>query len=160
MHIAYLLLGSNLGDRKKYLADALILIGLRLGIIRADSALYETASWGTHDQPDFINQVLALETELSPQDLLEGILKIEQELGRERKERWGSRTIDIDILLFGNEIIDDPSLKVPHPFLHERRFSLTPLCELEPYLVHPSLKRPIKELLDDLSDNLFVKKLP
>ena len=159
MYITYLLLGSNLGDSLKYLADASELIGNRLGIIRVNSSLYRTASWGKHDQPDFINKVIGLDTELSPRELLKGILAIEFELGRERNERWGSRTIDIDILLFGDQIIDQPDLKIPHPFLHERRFSLEPLCEIAPAFIHPLLSKSISELLNDLSDNLFVKKL-
>ena len=159
MFIAYLLLGSNLGDSEKYLRDAMQLIGLRLGKIIKISSLYCTASWGKHDQPDFINQVLALETELSARDLLTGILAIESELGRERNEKWGSRTIDIDILLYGSEIIDQTDLKIPHPFLHQRRFCLEPLCEIAPELIHPFLDREMNLLLTDLSDNLSVKKL-
>ncbi|MEJ7694682.1 2-amino-4-hydroxy-6-hydroxymethyldihydropteridine diphosphokinase [Daejeonella sp.] len=159
MSIAYLLLGSNLGNSLKYLSDASVLIGLRLGTVKETSSLYQTASWGKHDQPDFINQVLAIETQLNPGNLLKGVLTIERELGRERSERWGSRTIDIDILLFSDQIIDQPALKVPHPFLHERRFSLEPLCEIAPNLIHPSLKRPLIDLLNDLSDSLWVKKL-
>lgn len=159
MYIAYLLLGSNLGNSIKYLSDASDLINLRLGTIRSASSLYQTASWGKHDQPDFINQAIALETKLSPAELLQGVLAIELELGRERNEKWGSRTIDIDILLFADQIIDEPNLKIPHPFLHERRFCLEPLCEIAPKLIHPSLKRPLVDLLNDLSDSLFVKKL-
>ncbi len=159
MFIAYLLLGSNLGNREKHLRDALSLIILRLGNIQEYSSLYCTASWGKYDQPDFINQVVALETHLSPEILLDGVLKIESELGRERNERWGSRTIDIDILLFGREIIDKPNLKIPHPFLHERRFALQPLCEIAPDVIHPLLDKKVSELLAELSDNLSVKKL-
>jgi len=159
MFIAYLLLGSNLGDSEKHLRDAFDLIHLRLGKILVSSSLYCTASWGKHNQPDFINQVLALETKLSPENLLSGILMIETELGRERNEKWGSRIIDIDILLYGSEIIDQPDLKIPHPFLHQRRFCLQPLCEIAPGLIHPILAKELKELLVDLSDNLSVKKL-
>ena len=159
MIIAYLLLGSNLGDRKKYLSDALGLIELRLGKISACSSLYSTASWGKQDQPDFLNQVIALETRLSPEALLDGILTIEIELGRERNERWGSRKIDVDILFFGKEIVAQHELKIPHPFLHERRFCLEPLCEIAPGLIHPIIGRKMSELLTELSDNLSVKKL-
>lgn len=159
MFIAYLLLGSNLGDSEKHLRDAVQLINLRLGDIIESSSLYCTASWGKHDQPDFINQVLALDTKLSPKDLLIGILKIESELGRQRNEKWGSRTIDIDILLFGNEIIDEEDLKIPHPFLHLRRFCLEPLCEIVPELIHPVLNKKMNKILTDLTDSLSVKKL-
>lgn len=159
MYIAFLLLGSNLGNSVKYLSDASGLISLRLGTVRETSSLYRTASWGKHDQPDFINQVIALDTALNPEELLAGVLTIELELGRERNERWGSRTIDIDILLYGDQVIDQPNLKIPHPFLHERRFSLEPLCEIAPGLIHPVLNRPVVDLLNDLSDSLLVKKL-
>lgn len=159
MYIAYLLLGSNLGNSIKYLSDASKLITQRLGAVTSASSLYQTASWGKLDQPDFINQVIAIETELSPADLLKEVLSIELALGRERNEKWGSRTIDIDILLYGDQIVNESDLKIPHPFLHERRFCLEPLCEIAPKLVHPSLKRSFVDLLNDLSDSLFVKKL-
>ncbi|SKB38740.1 2-amino-4-hydroxy-6-hydroxymethyldihydropteridine diphosphokinase [Daejeonella lutea] len=159
MNIAYLLLGSNLGNSIKYLSDASKLITQRLGAVTSASSLYQTASWGKNDQPDFINQVIAIGTELGPSDLLKGVLSIELALGRERKEKWGSRTIDIDILLYGDQIVNESDLKIPHPFLHERRFCLEPLCEIAPKLVHPSLNRPFVDLLNDLSDSLFVKKL-
>ena len=159
MFIAYLLLGSNLGDREKHLRDAVDLIKLRLGKILKSSSLYCTASWGKHDQPDFLNRVVALETDISPDKLLEEILTIETQLGRERNERWGSRTIDIDILLFDSKIIDHPNLKIPHPFLHERRFCLQPLSEIEPDIIHPVLHKRVSELLANLTDNLSVKKL-
>lgn len=159
MYITYLLLGSNLGNSIKYLSDAVELIGLQLGTVEQKSSLYQTASWGKEDQPDFINQVIALATKMSPEDLLKAVLEIELELGRERNERWGSRTIDIDILLYNDQIINQPDLKIPHPFLHERRFSLTPLCEIAPSLTHPTLNRSMLDLLNDLTDSLFVKKL-
>lgn len=159
MFIAYLLLGSNLGDSVKHLSEAVDLIKLRLGKILMSSSLYCTASWGKHDQPDFLNQVIALDTKMSPDKLLKEILMIETQLGRERNERWGSRTIDIDILLFGSEIIDHPNLKIPHPFLHERRFCLQPLSEIAPDIIHPILGKKVSKLLTDLTDNLSVKKL-
>ncbi len=159
MYNTYIILGSNLGDRQKYLSDAADLINERLGIIQARSSVYETASWGLHGQPDFINQVIMLQTKLNPEDLLDEILKIELELGRKRRQKWGSRTIDIDILLYEDRVINTPDLKVPHPFLHERRFCLQPLSELAPEIIHPVLKRSIASLLADLSDTLYVKKL-
>jgi 2-amino-4-hydroxy-6-hydroxymethyldihydropteridine diphosphokinase len=159
MYIAYLLLGSNLGDRLKFISEASGAIDGRLGSIQARSSLYRTASWGKHDQPDFINMAVALETELSAAELLKGALSIEMELGRERVEKWGSRTIDIDILLYGDQIINQPDLKIPHPFLHERRFCLEPLVEIASDLIHPSFGKPLSVLLRDLLDNLSVKKL-
>jgi 2-amino-4-hydroxy-6-hydroxymethyldihydropteridine diphosphokinase len=159
MHFTYILLGSNLGDSKKYLADAISKIETKLGTVQKKSSLYQTASWGKHDQPDFINQVIELKTMLSPADLLKGVLEIEIDLGRERTEKWGSRTIDIDILLFEDQIIDEPDLNIPHPFLPFRRFSLMPLSEIAPDLIHPQLGKRIQDLLIELSDDLFVKKL-
>ena len=100
MYTSYILLGSNLGDSRKYLSDAILEIECKLGTISSKSSLYQTASWGKHDQPDFINQVIELKTSLSPADLLQSVLQIENDLGRQRLEKWGSRTIDIDILLY------------------------------------------------------------
>lgn len=159
MNTTYLLLGSNLGDREKYLRNALELIETRLGKIHARSSLYQTASWGKHNQPDFINQAIQLETPLYPEDLLTGIHAIERELGRQRIEKWSSRTIDIDILLYGDKVIKETNLTIPHPYLHERRFGLMPLCEIAPDTKDPVSGKTIQELLIDLSDDLFVKKL-
>jgi 2-amino-4-hydroxy-6-hydroxymethyldihydropteridine diphosphokinase len=159
MNTTYILLGSNLGDSRKYLSDAIVEIECRLGTIIAKSSLYQTASWGKHDQPDFINQVIELKTSLSPADLLKGVLEIENIFGRQRLEKWGSRTIDIDILLFEDLIINSPDLIIPHPYLSIRRFSLMPLNEIAPDLIHPNSKKSIAELLLELTDDLFVKKL-
>lgn len=159
MHISYILLGSNLGDRKKYIASAISEISATLGIIEISSSLYETASWGKHDQPDFLNQVIELKTNLNPKDLLTGVLNIEIKLGRKRIQKWGSRVIDIDILLYGQQIVNEPELSIPHPFLAFRRFCLMPLNEIAPKFVHPILKKTMQELLFELSDDLFVKKL-
>jgi 2-amino-4-hydroxy-6-hydroxymethyldihydropteridine diphosphokinase len=159
MYTTYILLGSNLGNSKKFLSDAILEIEYKLGTISSKSSLYQTASWGKHDQPDFINQVIELKTSLSPADLLKAVLEIENVLGRQRLEKWGSRTIDIDILLYEDQIINTPDLIVPHPYLSVRRFSLMPLFEIAPNLVHPISRKSITELLCDLTDNLFVKKL-
>lgn len=159
MFTTYILLGSNLGDSRKYLTDATFEIGNRLGNIRKQSSLYQTASWGNHNQPDFINQVIELQTELSPYALLSGVLDIEAKLGRERHEKWGSRTIDIDILLYNDLIIDEKDLKIPHPYLPQRRFALEPLAEIASDFIHPQTGKNIKSLLLDLTDKLLVKKL-
>ncbi len=159
MNTTFLLLGSNLGDRRKYLADAVLEIEDRLGKLQQKSSLYQTASWGRHDQPDFINQVIELKTDLNPGMLLRGILKIEQDLGRQRSQKWGSRTIDIDILLYEDQVINETDLVIPHPYLPFRRFCLMPLSEIASDLIHPLSGKTIRELLNELSDDLYVKKL-
>ena len=121
--------------------------------------MYETAAWGITDQPSFINQVLAISTSVSARQLLRKILKIEKEMGRIRKEKLGPRIIDIDILLFENEIHDLHFLKIPHPEMQNRRFVLTPLAEINPGLQHPILKKSIAQLLEECPDNLEVKKI-
>lgn len=157
--LAYLLLGSNLGDRAARLAQARQDLAATAGRLIATSALYETAAWGVEDQPAFLNQVLALETELDASALLAACLAAEQQQGRERLVRWAARTLDVDILLFGQEIIATPSLAVPHPALPGRRFALVPLAELAPQLLHPQLHRTISQLLADCPDLLEVKEV-
>lgn len=159
MYTTYILLGSNLGDSKKYISDAILEIEGRLGTISAKSSLYQTASWGKHDQPDFINQVVELRTTLSPTDLLKAILEIENIFGRQRLEKWGSRTIDIDILLYEDQIINNSDLIIPHPYLSVRRFTLMPLSEIAPDIVHPISKKNIEALILELTDSLQVNKL-
>ncbi|HQT21751.1 MAG: 2-amino-4-hydroxy-6-hydroxymethyldihydropteridine diphosphokinase [Sphingobacteriales bacterium 17-39-43] len=159
MYITYLLLGSNLGNRRKYIKSAISEIEAKLGSIAQRSSIYQTASWGKHDQPDFLNQVIELKTILKPQDLLSGILSIEADLGRKRVEKWGSRIIDIDILLYEDQVINEAELIIPHPYLAFRRFCLMPLFEIAPEFIHPVLKKNIQELLLELSDDLFVKRL-
>ena len=158
MNIAFLLLGGNLGDREATLAQAREAIGV-LGSISKASSLYETAAWGKTDQPAFLNQALELRTTLSARQLLRRLLKIEKKMGRERLEKYGPRIIDIDILLFNNEVHTYPLLKLPHPELPNRRFALAPLAEIAPDLVHPVLKKTIKEMLEECRDELEVGKL-
>lgn len=159
MFHTYILLGSNLGDSKKYISDALIEIEKEIGFIQAKSSLYQTAAWGKIDQPDFINQVVHVVTNLSPEATLQTILNIEIKLGRQRIEKWGSRTIDIDILFIDNQLINTADLIVPHPFLHLRKFTLLPLKEIIPDFIHPTFNKSITQLLDELDDNLPVKKV-
>ncbi len=158
METVYLLLGSNLGDRQANLRMCLQRLN-RMGKITAVSSVYETKAWGKHDQPDFLNQTVAIQTPESPEELLATILAIEIDLGRVRQEKWGSRIIDIDILLFGNRIIDTEKLKVPHPNLPERRFALTPLTEIAPDIIHPVLNKTVKSLLEECADTLVVRKI-
>jgi 2-amino-4-hydroxy-6-hydroxymethyldihydropteridine diphosphokinase len=159
MFSTYILLGSNLGDSKKFISNAIVAIEKKIGLVKAKSALYQTAAWGKLDQPEFINQVIEVETKLSPVVLLENILEIEKILGRERLEKWGARIIDIDILFYENQIINELDLIIPHPFLHVRRFTLMPLSEIAPRLMHPILLKSISQLLTDLDDDLSVKRV-
>jgi 2-amino-4-hydroxy-6-hydroxymethyldihydropteridine diphosphokinase len=143
--VAYVGLGSNLGDRHASLRRALELLALHVRVL-AVSSLRETEPVGVVDQPRFVNAAAELETELPAVGLLDVLLTVERELGRERRERWGPRTIDLDLLLYGTETIDVPGLTVPHARLHERRFVLEPLAELAPELVVPGRGR-VDELL-------------
>lgn len=155
----YLLIGSNMGDRRKHLSDALWAIETKAGLIRARSSIYETAAWGKTDQPSFYNQAIRITTFLSPAELLAQLQLIEKSMGRERKEKWGERVVDIDILFFGNDIVDTPDLKIPHPELQHRRFVLVPMSEIADDLIHPKLFQTIHELLKNCSDALAVKRV-
>jgi 2-amino-4-hydroxy-6-hydroxymethyldihydropteridine diphosphokinase len=149
---AYVGIGSNLGNPRKTIAAALDLLRAEPGIeIVAVSTLRETDPIGYEDQPRFLNGAAALETELPPRKLLERLLAIERQLGRIRRDtpRYGPRTIDLDLLLYGQETLDEPGLTVPHPRLHERRFALDPLVELDPALEIPG-RGPIQALLAGL----------
>ena len=149
MSVAYIGLGANLGDREQSLRAALVRLG-ELGRVRA-SAFRETEPVGVTDQPWFLNAAAELETDLGPRELLARLLEIERELGRERaaETRWGPRPIDLDLLVYGKETIEEPGLTVPHPRLAERRFALEPLLELAPTLTLPDGRR-IQDLLDAL----------
>lgn len=159
MTTAYLLTGSNLGNREDFLQKACELLSQRAGNCKSISSIYETAPWGKTDQPAFLNQAIELETNLSPQDLLEVLLFIELELGRTRTEKYGPRTLDIDILLYGMEIIELPQLQIPHHQLANRRFALLPLCELNPQLIHPITGISMKGMLNQCPDEGLVHQL-
>jgi len=146
----YIGLGSNLGNKIENLARARLLIEAIKDVhIKRASSLYQTAPWGKTDQEDFINQVIEIETELLPLDLLHRLQDIEIKLGRHRDVRWGPRTIDLDVLLYGRETIDLEELKVPHPYLLQRLFVLIPLQEIEPELKFPDGSK-IMEVLNRL----------
>ncbi len=158
MTIIYLLTGSNLGKRAFQLQKACRLCHSQIGEVLRKSDLYETEAWGNINQPVFLNQVLEIQTTLTPDGVLQQIFVIEHQLGRQRVEKWGQRRIDIDILLFGEEVINTPDLQIPHPYLPQRRFALTPLAQLVPEMQHPVLYLPIAKLLEQCPDELRVWK--
>ena len=153
-----LLLGTNLGKREENLQKAIELLEKQVGKLTKLSAIYETEPWGVSNQPNYLNQIVEIETALSPQKLLEQTQKIEKTLGRFRREKWEARPIDIDILYFGQQIINLPKLIVPHPFLQERRFTLIPLVAIVPDFIHPVLKKNQQELLEICLDEGIVNK--
>ena len=159
MVTVFLLLGTNLGNRELFLREAITHIEQLVAPVTKTSAIYETQSWGKTDQPDYLNQVITLQTNLTARDVLNKILDIELLMGRKREEKWGSRIIDIDILFYGDAVINEPGLIVPHPELHNRRFTLEPLAEIAPAFLHPALNKNILTLKNELKDSLIVKKL-
>lgn len=158
MNTAYLLIGSNLGDRKLYLEQATLYLAQKCGRIVQQSALYETAPWGIQEQPNYLNQAIALETALHPEELMIALLQIEELMGRIRTVKYGPRTIDLDILFYDQVIMNSQLLKLPHPALQDRRFALTALAEIAPNLVHPILKKSILTLLLKCTDDSNVQK--
>ena len=155
---AYLSLGSNLGDRAANLREALTQLGAA-GRLLAVSAFYETQPVDLPDQPWFLNGVVAIETEKTPRELLNFALQIEAAMGRLRMREKGARKIDIDVVLFGDRIVDEPGLKIPHPAMHQRRFVLEPLIEIAPEVSHPELKKTARELLAELAPGQTVRRL-
>jgi 2-amino-4-hydroxy-6-hydroxymethyldihydropteridine diphosphokinase len=158
MNKAYLLTGGNIGDRIEYLSKAKHTISKWCGEILQESSIYETAAWGMENQEPFLNQVLQLQTILEPEELLQSILQIEEELGRKRQLKYGPRTIDIDILFFNDEVVDEQGLKIPHPQMQNRRFVLVPLNEIAPDKIHPVFQKPVSQLLAECPDLLEVNK--
>jgi len=148
----YIALGSNLGDREENLNRAIKMMGEVPGVtFRRASAFHNCAAMGgPPDQPDYLDAVAEIETDLPPEELLAKLQQIENALGRERNERWGPRTIDLDIILLGDTTVDEPALTIPHALMHQREFVLAPLCELAPDTLHPVLQRTAEELLAGL----------
>jgi 2-amino-4-hydroxy-6-hydroxymethyldihydropteridine diphosphokinase len=160
MNKAYLGLGTNLGDRKRNLREAIEQIEEHIGSVLKSSSVYETKPWGFDAENDFLNMAAEVETGLSPTELLKKIFEIESKLGRERtQDRYSSRIIDIDILFYDDLIVDQKGLKIPHRLIHERRFVLAPLCEIAPDLIHPMLKKTIIVLLEECRDRTKIIKL-
>jgi len=158
-NLVYLSLGSNLGDRETHLQDAIARISIA-GRVVSLSSFYDTEPVGYTDQAWFLNCAVGLESLETPKQLLTTLLHIEQNMGRQRIEKKGPRTIDIDILLFGETILDSPELTIPHPAMHQRRFVLQPLAEIAPEARHPGLNKTVRELLDALPAGQTVRRHP
>lgn len=152
----FLLMGSNLGIPNENLKAASKKIEDQIGKIVAYSSVYETSAWGKTDQPNYLNQALQIETELTPQQVLQEIHAIEMAMGRLRIEKWEARLIDIDIIYFDDRIIQSENLIVPHPLLAQRRFALVPLVEISDQFVHPVFRKTNQQLLEECSDPLEV----
>jgi 2-amino-4-hydroxy-6-hydroxymethyldihydropteridine diphosphokinase len=159
MNIVFLGLGTNLGDREGNLNNAVSEITKHIGKALKKSSVYETEPWGFQSDNEFLNIVVKVETELTPKAVLKEILKIEFSLGRVRGgNQYSSRIIDIDVLFYEDQAIESADLKVPHPKLHERKFVLVPLVEIEPELVHPVFKKSVFSLLEKCKDKAEVRK--
>lgn len=161
MHSVYLALGSNIEPREHYLKETIRLLneeGVQVGLV---SSIYETEPVGYTDQPEFLNMVVEAKTKLSPVELLQTCQRIEKQLGRKREIRWGPRTVDIDILLYNNEVIESEELTIPHPRMHERGFVLVPLHEIAASRKHPMKQKSVSILLEQLpqSEKKGIRKL-
>jgi 2-amino-4-hydroxy-6-hydroxymethyldihydropteridine diphosphokinase len=160
MNQVYLILGSNLGKRDEVLFHAMRKIHRQIGKIKSQSSIYETAAWGNENQPSFLNCVVLIETEKSPREVLEKILSIENQVGRVRNEtKWQERILDIDILFYNQNMVEENDLIIPHPLLHIRRFTLVPLVEIAPSLNHPKLKQTAYSLFEACKDSLETHKV-
>lgn len=153
METVFLSLGSNLGDRSSLLEAALDALKAEVGMITKVSTMYESASWGTEEaQPDYLNLVVQIQTELGPEEVLQAAHRIEAALGRTRNKRWESRLIDIDVLFHGQQVVEQPHLQIPHPRIPERNFVLIPMVEIAPDFIHPQLGQSMQQLLANSPD--------
>ncbi len=160
MNKVFLGLGTNLGNREDNLMKALARIKETIGPVTESSSLYETEPWGFESEEQFINMVVRIDTGLNPGDLLQEILNVEFFLGRKRSEKqYTSRVIDIDILLYGEKIVNEQQLKIPHPRMHERRFVLEPMCEIAGEEIHPVFGKSFARLLDECKDESKIEKI-
>jgi 2-amino-4-hydroxy-6-hydroxymethyldihydropteridine diphosphokinase len=163
MSSAYLGLGSNIGDRYTFIKNAILKIKSkkRIKVVHC-SSIYETEPWGIKEQGEFLNCVIKIKTDFSPLELLKEIKEIEAEIGRSKKEHWGEREIDIDVLFYDDLIYSDEEISIPHMEIQNRRFVLVPMCEIAPDFVHPAFDIKMIELLEMTSDNTIVKifKIP
>ncbi|MFH1710567.1 MAG: 2-amino-4-hydroxy-6-hydroxymethyldihydropteridine diphosphokinase [bacterium] len=158
LHVAYLGLGSNVGDREEYIEQAIFLLSKTPGIkIIKKSTNYETEPEGNTDQPQFLNAAIEVQTAFDPEKLLSVLHETENALGREREVEWGPRTIDLDILLYDDLILSGDKLQIPHSLLHERLFVLKPLSEIAPNAIHPALEKTITEIYDERSSEIGEK---
>jgi len=158
MNKVFLLIGGNMGHRLQNLHQAINLLAATCGPVIQQSAVYETAAWGKTDQAAFLNQALAITTNLTPQELITTVLSVEEKMGRHRTEKFGPRIIDIDILFYNDVILEEPHLTIPHPQLQNRRFVLVPMQEIAPDLVHPVFHKTIEQLLTECLDELAVAR--
>ena len=154
----FLSLGGNLGNTREIFEGAYPLIEKKIGKISVYSSIYQTQAWGPIPQADFLNQVLLVNTSLKAGACLAEILEIEREFGRERKERWGPRTLDLDILYYGDKVIAESDLSIPHPRIAERKFILTPLAEIAPTFTDPASRKTMVALLEECTDNSHVNR--
>jgi len=157
-HLAYIALGSNMGDRQNYIDSAID--GLRrthgVEVLDVSPPVETRPVGGPAGQQNYLNAAAAVRTNLTARELLDRLQRIETDLGRQRPVRWGPRTIDLDLLLYDDEIIDDPGLTVPHPRMHQRQFVMEPLARIAPDVVHPTLKRTARQILEELTQNAHV----
>ena len=159
MNTYYLSLGSNIGDRIYYLETAQQQLQQKIGLITTCSPIYETPAWGNTNQANFYNLALSINTHLYPLEFLAICQDIENDLGRQRTEHWGARTLDIDIIAIDQQIIIHPDLKIPHPYMQDRKFVLQPLLDIVPDWTHPILKKNLRKLLEICPDKSEITAL-